>query len=809
MTNIIVDSIRLRNFGAVKDATFRPLHEGLTGIAGVSGAGKTTFLKGMRFALFNELPKNVNKANLRRVGSDYKTDECSVSVVFLHNGQTIEVIRELVGKASTNIPTIYVDGKEEVHTSSGTAEAWVKKRLGMDAKDFTTATVIPQKQLDEIVDAVPSIRRARIEKLAGIESMSTAVKNAREEENAVKTQANAMPGSLLVVDELEEEVDELNRTLKEGLKVTADITAYLISLNQEFDETRKHHDSLVFKNNAYKAQAEKVHTLENRISSIMENRALLASQLEAAMARFQDGNDTDTASLEASLRENNEIIARLDAQVRDYKFSVKSLQDQIEQGKRQKSEKNASMQNISTRIADLEANSRPVSDEQIAEAEKSVEDIQDRISGATAKKNQLIADWKETAESVKLLSNNSHDAECPTCHSHLDDPSGLIASLERSMERIKEEGNNLNSVVDDLSKELVSARTVVADLRTAQKTYASNASTIEHQKSILETLGRELEEVNVHLAEKEQALEDTDLFDIDAVHENLDAASEAKDAILRRLEAVKHVEQARKEKEALEAKLKVIDASVQDLQNELSEATDKLSGLEVVDPDELESLRAMLSSTEVILNTKNRELQDQEIANSTNRVRLEGARKNLDKEKVMVDAKADLLAELEHKAAVSDVLDEFRKSSIAKIAPELADSATELIRDMTDGKFVEVLMDSEFTPSVINSEGHTLTIHQLSGGELSVVALALRIAIGSLISGGTGGMLWLDEVLSAQDINRRHAILKAIRSLPVNQIVMINHTQEAEDIVDKVVRMTYSAENGSYIDEEENAEVED
>lgn len=802
MTNIIVDSIRLRNFGAVKDATFRPLHEGLTGIAGASGAGKTTFLKGMRFALFNESPKNVKIGNLRRIGSDYKTDECSVSVVFIHNGQTIEVIRELVGKNSQNIPTIYVDGVEEVHTSSGTAEAWVKKRLGMDAKDFTTATVIPQKQLDEIVDAVPSIRRARIEKLAGIESMSTAVKNAREEENAVKTQANAMPGSLLVVDELEEEVQKLTETLDNGLRVTSDISGYLTSLVAEFEDTRRQYDELVFKNNAFKSKEEKVKTLETRINSIQENRALVASQLASAIARFADGNDTDVASLEASLRENNDIIARLDTQVRDFKFSVKSLQDQIDQDTRRQEEKQTALGNTSARIASLEANSKPVSDEQIAEAEKTAEDIQDRISAATAKKNQLIADWKETSESVKLLSHSTHDAQCPTCHSHLEDPSGLIASLERSMDRIKAEGNDLNVAVESLTNELAQAKQYIAELRTAQKAHASNVSTIEHQKSILENLEQEIADIVGAVAEKEQKLEETYLFDIDAAHETLDGASEAKDAVLRRLEAVKHVEQARVEKEALEAKLEVIDHSVTELQTELDGAIQDLNNLTAVDIDEMQALHSMLSSTEVILNTKNRELQEQEVVNSANAVRLEGAKNNLERERKMVEAKADLLTELEHLAAVSDVLDEFRKSSIAKIAPELADSATELIRDMTDGKFVEVLMDSEFTPSVVNSEGHTLTIHQLSGGELSVVALALRIAIGSLISGGTGGMLWLDEVLSAQDINRRHAILKAIRSLPVNQIVMINHTQEAEDIVDKVVRMNYSADGGSYIDAE-------
>jgi energy-coupling factor transporter ATP-binding protein EcfA2 len=53
-----------------------------------------------------------------------------------------------------------------------------------------------------------------------------------------------------------------------------------------------------------------------------------------------------------------------------------------------------------------------------------------------------------------------------------------------------------------------------------------------------------------------------------------------------------------------------------------------------------------------------------------------------------------------------------------------------------------------------------------------------------LITGGNPELLWLDEPLTAQDKDRRSAILSMIRKLPINQILMINHAQEAQDIVD-------------------------
>lgn len=806
MTNIIVDSIRLRNFGAVKEATLRPLHEGLTGIAGVSGAGKTTFLKGMRFALFNEVPKNVKIANLRRIGSDYKKDECSVSVVFLHEGQRIEVIRELVGKNSQNIPSIYVDGVEQVHTSSSTAENWVKKRLGMDAKDFTTATVIPQKQLDELVDDTPSVRRARIEKLAGIESMSAAVKTAREEENAVKAQANAMPGSVDLLEELEIKVAEFSEALDENLAQDEKVSSYLSGIEKEYVETQSNYDAMVKQQSEYFNCSNTVKSLEARLVALQENYDIVSTQLDSASARYDAGNVTGGDDLEAELISQEKKIVALGEKIRSFKLTVSSLEQKISYETQVLTEKKSQLSSTNATISQMEASLVPVSDEELNEAESLISGIQESISEAGAKKNQLMTEWTETSESVKLLSSNVHDAECPTCHSHLEDPSGLIRSLENAMKRIQAEGTGINEKVEKLTSDLNQARQDLTSLKNKQRSYLNGMNVIENHRKTADSISKEISQLEGSIARNNKELEDAYLFDADSVGYELEDASEAKNALLRRLEAVKHTAEAYREMTALKAKLASIEASIKDVQGDLTSARAYLSEIDAVDEDELDMLKSVLDSTASLIRLNRETRNELAVEISTNRVRVENAKNDWEKEKKLIAAKSKLLNDLEHKAAVSDVLDEFRKSSIAKIAPELSDSATELISAMTNGKFVEINLDSEFTPSVTNSDGHTLTIHQLSGGELSVVALALRIAIGTLIGGGTGGMLWLDEVLSAQDINRRHAILQAIRSLPVHQIVMINHTQEAEDVVDKVVRMTYSGDEGSYIENNEEDE---
>jgi exonuclease SbcC len=142
------------------------------------------------------------------------------------------------------------------------------------------------------------------------------------------------------------------------------------------------------------------------------------------------------------------------------------------------------------------------------------------------------------------------------------------------------------------------------------------------------------------------------------------------------------------------------------------------------------------------------------------------------------------------KSLTTDMLDQFRQATVASIAPELSDYATSLISDMTNGDFTEIKLDEEFKASLVDANGVERPVSWLSGGEESAVALALRLSVAFLITGGNPEVLWLDEPLTAQDKDRRSAILSMIRKLPINQILLINHAQEAQDIVDYEVTLT-------------------
>ena len=108
-------------------------------------------------------------------------------------------------------------------------------------------------------------------------------------------------------------------------------------------------------------------------------------------------------------------------------------------------------------------------------------------------------------------------------------------------------------------------------------------------------------------------------------------------------------------------------------------------------------------------------------------------------------------------------------------------------------------MNDVFDVTVVSSTGEEREVSWLSGGEESAVAFALRLAIAFLITGDNPSLLWLDEVLTAQDADRRASMLTTIRSLPIDQILVINHTEEAADIVDGVVTVVPDPRGGSIL----------
>src|SRR5699024_12151424 len=116
-------------------------------------------------------------------------------------------------------------------------------------------------------------------------------------------------------------------------------------------------------------------------------------------------------------------------------------------------------------------------------------------------------------------------------------------------------------------------------------------------------------------------------------------------------------------------------------------------------------------------------------------------------------------------STVSD-LDEFKRTRVETAVPLIAGYASNFISQFTDGKFVRLELDTKFNSHVMMSDGTKRSVSELSGGELSSAAIALRLAIAMLFNGGNEKTsLILDEVLISMDNERADNIMNTIKQV--------------------------------------------
>jgi len=147
------------------------------------------------------------------------------------------------------------------------------------------------------------------------------------------------------------------------------------------------------------------------------------------------------------------------------------------------------------------------------------------------------------------------------------------------------------------------------------------------------------------------------------------------------------------------------------------------------------------------------------------------------------------------------VLDELSTTMSQQIRPALEGAVGELLGRMSDGRFDAVSLDEDYNLSV-RDDGALRPLSEFSGGEIDLIALAMRLALSGVVAerhgAGGAGFLILDECFGSQDAERRESIMTALRGLrgSYGQILLISHVGGIEDAADVVVEVSVDSATG-------------
>ncbi|WP_332898492.1 DNA double-strand break repair ATPase Rad50 [Haladaptatus sp. CMSO5] len=447
----------------------------------------------------------------------------------------------------------------------------------------------------------------------------------------------------------------------------------------------------------------------------------------------------------------------------------------------------------------------------------------------TDERSELTATETDLRAQITSLRSNIEDAEtllaegkCPECGQPVED-SPHVDSLTEDTERLEEleaELDSLKSEKDALEERIETAES----LREAERTVAD----VESQKSSLEQLVTERKETIEERRESVTGLREQAAELVTRAAEKREAAEEATEKASEARKKVAELNQQRttlRERKARLEELQAVLADIAENEAQIEQKRERRDHLDEINDERRERLSS--------LTTRKRELEDefdeQTIENArsekkrartyldkaepklaeltaerdelTGRIgALENAIEELENLRERRDRVADAVSHLESLYDEAEDLQNMYGDLRGELRQRNVETLERMLNEVFDlvyqnDSYSRIELDGDYELTVYQKDGEALAPEQLSGGERAIFNLSLRCAIYRLLSEGIDGAapmppLILDEptvFLDDGHVTQLIELIDSMRTLGVEQIVVVSHDEELVGAADDLV----------------------
>lgn len=709
--------------------------QGLFFLDGPSGSGKSSFIvDAPLYALFGPRATRGKQEELRHL--DFPDEAMKVETVFEFEDGDLLVIERGVNEKGKSYAIASAGEGRLLAESPAAVDREIRRRLGgMSWQQLRAAFVCHQKEVSALTELKPADRKKLVHRLLGIKELELAQTQTNDDLKEAKADLERIAGRVGERTKQGEEarIKELERDVAKAIKSRERVEKELIKANNGL---QKLIEAIVPLEAAERAAEDTVRlkaSIEQREHTLKELQKQLTKQ-EAAKKRLHD----EGPPLEVTLREAQTELERLrglgerTGQRVQLLISQKEATGRVSQAKAAvKALPSASPEEIAARLAVIEVEQSSVS-EQLSKRESDVRVMEEK-------------------------------GVCVTCERPL--PKGkereaLIADVHSALDKLRKREGTLAKETSELQKKLPVAR--------------EQAKT--HKDAELEAARAEeaLAQINTQLAVLEK----------DGVGEDIGALRRDYKAQEEKIQSMqKHQGALASLREGLDEGL---TERVRGLEGEQTRDRDAFNKAGVamsvpVDAAALAKLRVQADSARQTVG----EYTGQLAPARAEEARLSGehtqAQKELERFQTLLNER-----ERHHQRAIRleslfDYLDAFTRYLAAEIRPAIEEMATEMIYQMSGGRFVGLRIDEDYNIEIQRDEGNWIKPTSLSGGEEVRANLCLRLALTRLVSQRTGvpvRFIVLDEPFGNLDpelIDVSMGLLDSLRSF-YPQIFVISHT---------------------------------
>jgi len=800
---MLLKTLTLRNYRKYKDA-YVEFPDGVIGIIGLNGVGKTTLIEAIGWVLFGHHAARTTKELIKRDGAS-PHEPCSVALEFELEGDGYSVVREMVGKNLMPKASLMINGKLITNNADETTEV-ITEKIGMDYLSFFTSVFARQKELNALSIMKAAERKKLVLRMLGIERIEKSIQTIREDKRDNEKRVEGIKAATVdkegrkKIDMLSSKQEELERTQEGLLPIIKEIEAATSIKEKEVEDAKEELEIGTRNYENYVALSGKLSERRSDLENVgkrKEEKEKELADLLVKKERLEEIADKETRYFQ--FRERKE---QLDALRENY-------QRKLELVKREK--KTAlELQKREGKISDLKEQRVELEDveEQVNAVKREIEAVQkqkERIHASLgAFKSQVVQTKKEIEERTrkkKRIEELGSEGECPLC--------------ERKL------GSHYEWLLTKLHEELQTKKKDLLTVFTEYKQKKEERASRERAEELLIQKDKELDKrviekraVDTRIAHEERELErwKTELGLIKADLTPIRDVEFDANAYKNVISTLNNLEVVYREILGLRAEIGRIGdvksnvRKLRDLKRTTSEAISVLQR-------QIEELA--FDKREYEAKKAKYDLKKEEFAES--RLKLLAKRNEFEnvcreRERVMEDI-AELKRLLEEKekeeteilylSMLEKLMNDFKVYMVGRIRPMLSDYASEMLRRLTDGKYSAMELDENYDVFIYD-EGTPYELNRFSGGEEDLANLCLRLAISAVVTERSAiqtNFIILDEIFGSQDAFRKRNIILALNALSkkFRQIFLITHIEDVRDYMEYVLRVTEDEAGVSWV----------
>lgn len=798
---MLLKRIKIKNYKSHSNTNI-DFKNGLVGIVGKNGAGKSTIFDAIFYCLYG---KDSNSKSL--IKSEYAgpKENIKIEMLFEVASKDYKVVREFKGKALTAKAELYLGHKLIAKDSSPVNEE-VANILNLERDAFKRSVFSGQKELAELSETTGESRKKMIRKMVGLEKLDLLQIEVNSDINSFKNQIIGQTANLLSEEELDsledekktvsEKLEEERKTLEREKLIFEKKREEYLSAKKIFDDEQiKYNNSVSIQNElaSNNSKLEQLRIKENEFTEKKNRLDEIKIEVESQKGMI---DEFENEKLEYS---ELEIVHKKILNRNYYSNRKKQNEEELKRRKGDKLRLEEQLKFLTVNEESLNHLKKNKTDAAVKHNE-----IQAQVKELEKKKNVINGKIQDRNEKVEKLKNIGRSGRCPTCHQpillvydktlktlieeiseyendHLNDLKGKIKNLSNQQKNENELYHKYDEEIREAEKKLVKREGLENNIQQLDSAIANYNEAIEKDELETQRFGnlkldrqrfgslekkiKDFERSYIEYQQKKNHVEN----ELPTTIQNIE---KCKSNLLQTLERINELENGFK---AISFDMEVYEKSIE---------------MKDIKEVELQEYRDFLHEREI---------------------KFKETEQRLEKLNLRIQNHFDILKQIEEKKGDINVIEKlsglikgFKTSILDKISPSISKEASLLFNRITKGKYESIKVDRNFDFLIMDG-GKYYPIQRFSGGEKDLANLCLRIAITKAIaelsgSNSTLDYLAFDEIFGSQDDERRHEIMLALDLLQeqFRQIYIVSHVDTIKDYFPNILEVTNGI-NGSEV----------